>query len=181
MAIEVEKKFRLTAKQFAAVEERLKHLGGTYEGRRFETNILYSSEDLLREGAFVRLRKLDETTVLTFKKKLSVIGGIKSQLEFETEVTDFEEVSKIIEHLGLRLDVVYEKKRAVWRLDQVEIVLDELPFGLFMEIEGTGDAISAAETRVRTKDLVVELETYPTLVRKFGDLNEGVSQSVFDV
>ncbi|MDH3492827.1 MAG: class IV adenylate cyclase [Acidobacteriota bacterium] len=179
MAIEIEKKYRLTASQFADVENRLEKLDAVFEGRRFERNILFSNVDLLSQGAFVRLRRLDEKTILTFKKKLFVNTGLKTQLEFETEVGDSEEVTKIIEHLGLKKDVVYEKKRAVWRLDGVEIVLDELPFGLYMEIEGDAESITLAEVQVGAVGLVIEPETYPILTRRFGEVTDGVTQSVF--
>jgi len=64
-------------------------------------------------------------------------------------------------------------------IGQVELVIDELPFGVFMEIEG-----SAAEIRKLEKDLPLngvraETQTYPQLARKHGKANGPVIEARF--
>jgi adenylate cyclase class 2 len=39
---------------------------------------------------------------------------------------------------------VYEKYRATFQLNRVEVVLDEMPFGYFVELEGSERAIRSA-------------------------------------
>jgi len=51
---------------------------------------------------------------------------------------------------------------------KAEIVIDELPFGLFMEIEGTVSGIKAVERKLGLKGLRAELATYPRLAEKHG-------------
>ena len=45
-----------------------------------------------------------------------------------------------MEALGYVVSIIYEKYRTTYLLDGTEIVLDELPFGCFAEIEGGDEA-----------------------------------------
>jgi len=42
----------------------------------------------------------------------------------------------VFEALGYAVYMMYEKYRTTFRLDNLEVVLDELPYGNFVEIEG---------------------------------------------
>src|SRR5689334_8199769 len=50
-------------------------------------------------------------------------------------------MNAILEKLGYHTAMVYEKYRTTYELDGVEIVLDEMPYGNFVEIEGERAAI----------------------------------------
>jgi adenylate cyclase class 2 len=50
----------------------------------------------------------------------------------------------IIKRLGLAPRQVYEKYRETFQLGDVEVVLDEMPYGDFVELEGSEAAIRAA-------------------------------------
>ena len=60
--------------------------------------------------------------------------------------------------------------------DPAGTLVDELPFGFFMEIEGNEDEIKSAERKLGIKGLRAEHATYPQLTEKhgkrFGDLIE---------
>jgi len=64
---------------------------------------------------------------------------VSARLEFEVEISDLTTGRHIFEVLGYEVITIYEKFRASYSLDNVELSLDEMPFGEFMEIEG-GDA-----------------------------------------
>jgi len=64
--------------------------------------------------------------------------------------------------------LVYEKRRRTWSLGRTEVVIDELPFGLFMEIEGEEREIDAAEQTLGIDGLPAEHDTYPQLTEKHG-------------
>ena len=54
-----------------------------------------------------------------------------------------------MERLGYRKSWIYEKKRQVWVLDGVEVLIDELPLiGNFIEIEGSEKEIAAAAKKL---------------------------------
>jgi adenylate cyclase class 2 len=75
----------------------------------------------------------------------------------------------IFENLGYRPALVYEKRRQTWLLNETEVVLDELPFGLFMEIEGEHDSILEAEKLLGIENLPAVMETYPLLTEQYGE------------
>jgi adenylate cyclase class 2 len=68
--------------------------------------------------------------------------------ELEVEVADFAMMSAILESVGLMAHQIYEKYRETFRFGEVEVVLDELPFGDFVELEGKEAAIRAAAGRL---------------------------------
>ena len=59
----------------------------------------------------------------------------------EIEVSDFEEALKILEGLGYRRAFRYQKNREVWKLKDLEVMLDETPIGDIIELEGEKSAI----------------------------------------
>jgi len=103
-----------------------------------------------------------------------------SQIEHETEIADFDTAFHIFGSLGFTPSLIYEKQRRTWRLNDVEVVLDKLPFGLFMEIEGTVDGIKKAENLLRRENLETVHETYPQLTVKFGKLNGKTIEARFE-
>jgi adenylate cyclase, class 2 len=176
MAIEIEKKYRLDRKQRERVVIKLKESGAVFAGEAFEENFLHKGGDLKEKSAVLRLRKIGDTTILTYKEKVREDLDIKHRLEYETKVSDVDATEKIIQSLGFSLNVIYEKRRRTWHLDDVEVVLDELPFGLYMEIEGTAEAIEKAEKKLGVGDLEPESRGYPRLTiaqgNKVGEVYE---------
>lgn len=168
MANEIEKKYRLSDGQKASVLEALGEIGAEYQGADFEENILFSNSDLIEKKSVLRLRRIGEKTILTFKRRIQNEFAVKHNTEYETEVADFGEIAEILENLGFRRSLVYEKRRRTWNFRQVEIVVDELPFGDFMEIEGSVTAIAEAEMFLDAEDFEVVHETYPVLTMRFG-------------
>ena len=179
MAIEIEKKFRLDLKQFAKLPGRLKKIGAVYAGEVFEENYLHRGGVLDNRDAVLRLRKTEGKTTLTYKESLRSVRDVKHKTEFETEVSDVNEMEEIIRQLGYRLSVVYEKRRSTWHFGNVEIVLDERPFGLYMEIEGTPRNIAIAEKKLGIKKLVPEIRGYPKLTIKYGRMKKSVMEARF--
>lgn len=179
MAIEIEKKYRLTEEQRELILENLREIGAEFVGEDFEENNIYGGGILIENNAILRIRKTQSKTILTYKKRINNEFAIKQQTEYETVVEDAEELQKIVESLGLLKVLVYEKRRKTWRFRAVEIVLDELPFGWFMEIEGSITAIAEAEMFLDAEDFEVENETYPSLTAKLGKRNGDFTEARF--
>ena len=180
MAIETEKKYHLSPKRLDEITQKLVDLGAEFEKEVFEVNYQHRGGEMDERGATLRLRKIGDFTVLTYKEKVRTDNGAKRKLEYETSVSDVEAAEKIIEHLGYKLTAVYEKRRKYWRLGEVEVVLDELPFGLYMEIEGTEEAITKAAKKLGLKDMEHEPRGYPRLTVKYGKLNGEVAEAKFE-
>ncbi len=180
MANEIEKKYRLSEGQKVEILESLDEVGAEFLGEDFEENIIFSNGDLIAKHAVLRLRRIGEKTILTYKQRVQNDFGVKQNTEYETEIADFDEIARIFENLGFRRALVYEKRRRTWNFRQVEIVLDTLPFGEFMEIEGAVTAIAEAEMFLGAEDFEVVHETYPNLTLRFGKQNGDLTEARFD-
>src|SRR5689334_15870205 len=129
MGIEIEKKYRLTREQAARLHENLRASGAALEGEDFEENTLYAGGTLDPSRQVLRVRRVGRRAILTYKERFFSTEAIKHNREDETVVEDAGALSEILQALGFRPALVYEKRRATWRLMNTEIVVDELPFG----------------------------------------------------
>ena len=110
--------------------------------RVFERNLRYENAagNLTAQGIVLRLRQ-DEVAKLTYKADASMVDGIVTRFEAEVEVSDFAAMDVILRRLGYEVALVYEKYRTTYAIDDAEIVLDELPYGNFTEIEADAATI----------------------------------------
>jgi len=180
MSIEIEKKYRLTKEQYDEVFESLNELEAEFLGEDFEENILFGNEFLKEKRALLRLRRIGEKTILTYKEAGDENLTVKRRIEHETEVADFAAIEKIFIGLGFYEGMVYEKRRKTFRFRQVEVVLDELPFGLFMEIEGSMTGIAEAEMYLGADEFEVEYKSYPFLTYELGVRKDNKIEARFD-
>lgn len=180
MAVEIEKKYLIDKRKLVELAAKLIELRAEFYYEAFEENYLHRGGLLDLRPAVLRLRKTEQRTTLTYKEKLGNESAFKEQIEFETEVSDVEAMENIIDRLGYKLAVVYEKHRKSWHLGNVEVVLDELPFGYYMEIEGPKEDILKAEKLLGAGDLTPEARGYPRLTLKYGKPNKnGVIEARF--
>jgi adenylate cyclase class 2 len=148
--LEVEVKFWLPA--LAEVVERLTAVGATLQKPRvYERNVRFDFADngLQKHLQMIRLRE-DTAVRLTFKGPSTADAASEARVreEIEVAVADFAPMALILQRLGLQPVQKYEKYRQTWQWNDVEIVLDELPFGNFVELEGSETAIKAAAAQL---------------------------------
>jgi len=107
------------------------------QGRVLERNLRFDLPDdrFHSEGRVLRLRQ-DTATRLTYKSASKKEDGILSREEIEFVVEDFEKAKQFLEALGYQRLVYYEKYRTTYDLHETHMMLDELPYGSFIEIEG---------------------------------------------
>jgi adenylate cyclase class 2 len=179
MPIEIETKYRLTKRQREEVLLRLPRIGAKRKHAEFEVNTLYEGGSLDLGRSVLRLRRIGKRGILTYKESFPTRSDIKHRREDETRVDDPEAMELILEALGFREALVYEKRRETWVLGKTEIVIDQLPFGWFMEIEGTEQSIREVESKLAIKRLRIEPATYPDLTRTHGTDRGGVIESRF--
>ena len=134
----------------AGLCDRLRRAGALPTGSAFETNFRYEHADnpLLARQCLLRLRR-DRRIRLTYKQP-DPSGGrqFKTYEELEIEVSDFDTTHQILEALGFQRAQIYEKHRETYELASLEICLDQLPFGHFIEIEGDAEMIPAMAARL---------------------------------
>ncbi len=142
--LEVEVKFWV--QELTAVRQQLLALGATLKKPRvYERNLrLDTPQEALRQrDELLRLRQ-DTAVKVTYKGRsleAEQESEAKVREELETTVGDWETAVAIFRHLGFVPMQVYEKYRETFQLGQVEVVLDEMPFGNFVELEGMEAAI----------------------------------------
>jgi adenylate cyclase, class 2 len=134
---EIEAKFYV--QDLRQIETRIQRLGARLiQARIFETNIRFDLPDggLRSEGRVLRLRQ-DSEARLTYKGSGSSAQGVVSRTEIEFTVEDFNKARLLLEALGYQSVMVYEKYRTIYELETCHIMLDEMPYGQYVEIEGT--------------------------------------------
>ncbi len=164
---EIEVKFYLTDLQ--AVEAKLRQLGARLvQPRILETNLRFDtpSRELTRTGRVLRLRQ-DQTIRLTYKGSGRSDQGVQARQEIEFTVGSFESARALFEALGYTISMIYEKYRTTYEINGVQIVLDEMPYGNFAEIEGP----DAAAIQAANQSLVLNwdrriLDSYSAMFEK---------------
>ena len=144
---EIEAKFYVW--DFEKIESRIRKLGALLiQPRVLETNIRFDLPDrgLSSSGRVLRLRQ-DTEARLTYKDSGRNVQGVISRTEIEFTVDDFDKAKLFLEALGYEKLLVYEKYRTTYELHQtseilrnleglVHVMLDKMPYGNFVEIEG---------------------------------------------
>ncbi|HVF56956.1 MAG TPA: CYTH domain-containing protein [Pyrinomonadaceae bacterium] len=180
MGTEIEKKYRLTREGQGLLLERLREVGAARQGEEeFEVNTLYAGNGLNARASILRLRRTQSRAVFTYKERLPSTSAVKRRREDETEVKDADALAAILDALGYKPALIYEKRRTTWHVASVEVVVDVLPFGLFMEIEGEEDAILKAEQLLGLAETKAEPASYPELTTRHGVERDGVIESRF--
>lgn len=150
-----ETEIKLYVPDLAALDERLRAEGAELvQPRVYERNVRYDDEQRHLTGARKVLRLREDNGVrFTFKDDgAAADGGPFSRFEAEVTVSDFAAMEVILGRLGFHPYMRYEKFRTVYRMDGVEVMLDEMPYGHFVEIEGEADAILSAMMRLGLRD-----------------------------
>jgi adenylate cyclase class 2 len=181
MGTEIEKKYRLSREQRTELSSRLREVGATAEGEDFEENTIYGGRDLAPGKNVLRLRRIEGRAILTYKERFPSSSAIKRQREDETGVEDAEALASILDALGYKPALVYEKRRATWRIAGAEVVVDELPFGLFLEIEGEEASILEVERLLGLAEAQAEMASYPELTRHHGVKRGDVIEARFQL
>jgi adenylate cyclase class 2 len=169
MATEIEKKYRLTCEQRAELLDRLREIGALMDSEEFEENTIYAGQNLDPRSRVLRLRRVGSLATLTYKERTPSTSAIKHQREDETQVEDAVALEAILDALGYRPVLVYEKRRLTWRIAGAEAVVDELPFGLFLEIEGEERIIGEVERLLGLDEVEAEMASYPELTQRCGE------------
>ena len=193
--LEIEVKFLTQAP--ADVRRRLQAAGaGQKQARQHEYNLVLDTPDatLHAHDCLLRLRE-DDGITLTYKGAAQEDAESEAKVREELEVTvsDWDTAVAIFKRLGYAPVQVYEKYRETFMLDDVEVVLDEMPYGNFVELEGSEAAIKEAadilnlswQERLVTNYLALMARTVDYYDLDFTDLTfenfEGLDISLADV
>jgi adenylate cyclase class 2 len=142
---EIEAKFYV--RNLGKIESRLQDLEARLiQPRVLETNIRFDLPDggLSSKGQVLRLRQ-DTEAKFTYKDQGVKKQGVINRTEIEFGVESFDKAKLFLEALGYQKLIQYNKYRTTYSLESdsllskdhgCHIMLDELPYGNFVEIEG---------------------------------------------
>jgi adenylate cyclase class 2 len=149
---ETEAKFYV--RDLKTIRSRLTELDARLTAQRvLETNIRFDlpGAPLRAGGRVLRLRR-DTQARFTYKSASDNEEGVLSREEIEFVVEDFEKAKRFLEALGYQKLVYYEKYRTTYEWNGTTVMLDELPYGDFVEIEGeTVEAIRSTASQLHLR------------------------------
>ena len=147
--------------------------GRLVQARVLEKNIRFDlPDDSLRARRRVLRLRYDTKARLTYKGGNENARGVLSREEIEFVVEDFEQAKKFLEALGYEQIFYYEKYRTTYELDKTLVMLDELPYGSFVEIEGE------TEQTIQALSKKLNLNWDATIEKSYSALFEQVQASL---
>lgn len=106
--------------------------------------VIFDNEAMQAKNGFVRVRDEGHRIAMTYKQydEMSLTGA----KEIEFSVSDYDAAVAFVEAVGAKPKSSQEARREIWKLGNVEIVIDEWPWiDPFVEIEGPSeDEVKAA-------------------------------------
>lgn len=164
----IETEIKIALSNPRTVIQKLRESGAVFLGAVNEktTRIDTDKGDLEKKGIFLRVRG-GFANVITLKEKIGVDVNTKNRLETEFEIEDIDNMLYIFERIGFNYFRIMEKYRTMWSFNQTIIVIDELPFGIYMEIEGKEDKIEEVKQELK-------LENEKNIIYTYWEINEEI-------
>lgn len=170
---EQEIELRLKVENKEGLVEKLLKLGVKFKSKKKQIDILFDSK-YFTFGDFdqaLRLRTEVEdgktTAELAFKgTPTHTKDGHKIRDEFETSV-DPEQARKIINSIGFREAEVIDKERENYEYKNIDIVIDTLEFGTYVELEGKPKDIESIRKKLGLEKAIPVKEGYVALKRQW--------------
>ncbi|NJN09582.1 MAG: class IV adenylate cyclase [Richelia sp. RM2_1_2] len=143
MPIEVELKFRIDKENIQEIINKLTNKNYITNGRLYEKNVMYDNPNQLMQisDGRIRLRQSGDSTEFCYKKPIKDGSGIKKEIEYQVNTTDFNTTEKILEMMEFLPASSYERYRTKIKGDNILATIDEYPFDNFVEIEGEEEEI----------------------------------------
>lgn len=184
MYLEIEAKLKVDS--FEGVENRLIARGASFVSEMVQTDFYFDTADmgLTRTDQCLRLRveatEQEERFVLTYKGPKQE-DDFKKRKEVNLDVNDPAAVESLLEGLGYRRTLAFDKRRREWKLDECLVALDTLPLiGTFVEIEGpNSQAILKAQQALELTDAPHVMDSYASQIEAELSHLESAQRQVF--
>jgi adenylate cyclase class 2 len=139
-----------------------------------EEDYSFDSQDgsLSRQGKLLRLRKIGNKALLTFKGPL-MKAQFKKREEINIELNDFNVAKQLLYEIGFMGKFVKEKIRQKFAYEGLDISLDKVPFiGYYIEIEGKDRKILEFIKKIGLNRKDAIRESYEQLFSLFSIVNQ---------
>ncbi|KUL50127.1 adenylate cyclase [Streptomyces sp. NRRL F-4489] len=162
----------------AAMAERIRAAGGTFQGERLMRRYVYDTVPPV-PGRWVRLR--DSGGAVTLCVKTISSDAIDGTRETETTVGSFEDTHALLGLMGLTHRGYQENRRASWLLDGVRLEIDTWPrIPPYLEIEAdTEEQVWATADRLALPRSGLTSENTTKVFTRYGIDLEAISELRF--
>ncbi len=143
MKKEIEIKIKLDKKD--KISEKLKVLGGRKTKDYSQTTYGFFSDNSREKGIFPRIRTEQGKTIFTVKVRKEENTGYFERDEYSFPISSVKKGIEMLSVLGFNKVRLFKKRRQEWFLKgcKVNICVDDLYFGKFLEIEGEKEKIES--------------------------------------
>ncbi len=184
MYLEIEAKLKVDS--FEPVERRLVEQAASLVSETIQTDIYFDTAagDLTRTDQCLRLRVEamhgQEYLALTYKGPKQA-DDFKRRKEVNLNVTDAAAAESLLEGLGYRRALAFNKQRREWKLNDCLVALDTLPLiGTFVEIEGVNSSIiRSVQEALGLTDAPHVMDSYASLIEAALSRLESKRREVF--
>jgi adenylate cyclase class 2 len=153
MNVEVEVKIKVD--NFEEIREKVSALGKSIKSiKQIDDYYIPCHRDFFSNKPhpveWLRIRTNPDGVIFEYDKSVNAQedGNQEYAEEYETDVSNPEELKKILAFLDFKKIVTVEKQREYWICGNLEIVLDDIKgLGYFVEAEAKGDFGSITEAR----------------------------------
>lgn len=169
MIKKTEKQVKFKINNFEQISKALLDIEAIFIGGFMERTIRYDTLDLYysNKGIFIRTKQgiKNVLTVKEVPKKMN--NKTLERTLVEVEVDDINNVDYILKKIGLTNKFVMEKYRLYYYYKKCFISIDELPFGVYLEIKGSDKDIKKLCKKLEINENELIKVTYWDLYYKF--------------
>jgi len=178
MPTEIEAKLKLARRPGgvgspAKIARKLKAAGGKFLCQQLQTDAYFDDgkATMRKADSALRIRcwfvGRRQRAVITFKGPKQK-GRFKRREEVQFEVDNAASAEALLAAIGYKKTLAFQKKRRIWRLDDCEVAIDELPLlGDFVEIEGPYERkIAAVQKKLGLEDFPHIPDSYASLMER---------------
>jgi adenylate cyclase class IV len=152
---------------FCSMSYNLVANDAVFIGGSFETTTRYDTinDKYSNEGIYVRTKSGFRNTLTLKEKSDDFNNNLFSRYITEIEIENIEDITYILEKIGLNKKIIMEKYRMNWILDGINLSIDELPFGIYLEIKGSDEEIKRIIKKLNIKSKRINI-TYWDIYEK---------------
>jgi len=150
--LEIEKKYLLTKTDMELLEKKCLEISLSQISHVYEKNQNFDKDGLFeKDDARLRLRtkiadmnEQEKSFEFTYKKRLATKGGIKKESELNYDFSSSQSSENLLDLfkvIGLSEKDSYERMRKTFKNNEIQLTIDEFPFGYIAELEGEEEMV----------------------------------------
>lgn len=175
----IEKELKFKIKDLSGLIDYLKKQGAVVLNKSKEKTVRLDTlnQDLEKRGVFLRVRAGSKNTI-TLKEKIGEDKNVRKRKETEFEIQDIEAMTYILGKLGFDYPRTMEKYRINLEYKGAKLSIDELFFGLYLEIEGEENTIEAIskELGFNSEDKIIG--TYWDILEEYNKVHKTTKKDI---